>query len=115
MENSILKSVKYVLGIEPDDESFDNDVLMHINSAFGTLNQLGIGPPDGFEIEDDTTEWSAFLGSDLRLNPVKTYVCLRVRLLFDPPSTSFGIAAMQDQIKEMEVRLNIHREGLLAP
>lgn len=112
MSNSILTSTKKVLGIDANYTAFDLDIVMHINSALSTLNQLGIGQDAGFMIEDADAEWADFLGSDLRLNPVKTYVYLRVRLLFDPPATSFHLAAMEKQIQELEWRLNVHREGL---
>lgn len=111
MAESILTSVKKILGLDENYTVFDPDILMHVNSVFSTLNQLGIGPTSGFSIEDKTTTWDAFLGSDKNLNSVKTYMCLRVRLLFDPPGTSYLIEAMQKQIQELEVRLNILREG----
>lgn len=111
MSDSILESTKKVLNLSTDYDVFDQDVIMHINSALGTLNQLGIGPSQGFMIENDNATWTAFLEGDLRLNSVKTYVYLRVRLLFDPPGTSFAIAAIQDQIKELEWRLNAQRES----
>lgn len=107
---SILNSIKKNLGIAADYTAFDADILMHINSVFSTLNELGIGPDAGFMIEDDEPTWDAFIGEDLRLNSVKTYVYLRVRLLFDPPTTSYLIAATQEQIKEFEWRLNAVRE-----
>lgn len=112
MNDSILNSIKKVLGLEPDYTPFDPDILLHTNSVFSTLNQLGIGPAEGFAIEDDTATWDAFLGSDLRLNSVKTYIYLRVRLLFDPPATSYLIAAMKEQVQELEWRLNVQREGV---
>lgn len=111
MTTSILTSIKKILGIGETDTSFDTDVIIHINSVFSTLNQLGLGPEEGFMIEDATATWDAFLGSDPRLSAVKTYVYLRVRLLFDPPSTSYLIEAMQSQSKELEWRLNVQREG----
>ena len=111
MEDSILKSVKKVLGIDASYTAFDEDVLMHINSTFATLNQLGIGPAEGFEITDDTTNWTDYIGSDKLLNSVKTYVYLKVRLVFDPPQTSYHIEAMKEQIRELEFRLNVKREG----
>lgn len=110
MSDSILVSTKKILGLDASYTAFDVDIIMHINSVFGTLNQLGIGPINGFMIEDDTALWSTFIGSDLNLNAVKTYVYLRVRLLFDPPATSFHITAMENQIKELEWRLNVYRE-----
>lgn len=108
--DSILTSTKKVLGIDESYTAFDLDILMHINSVFVTLNQLGVGPANGFAIEDKTTTWDAFLGTDLRLNNVKSYMYLRVRLLFDPPSTSYLIDAMKAQILELEVRMNWYRE-----
>jgi hypothetical protein len=108
--NSILESTKKTLGIDAAYEVFDVDILMHINSVFATLNQLGIGPVDGYEIEDATPEWADFLGTDKRLNSVKSYVYLRVRLMFDPPSTSYLIDAMRKQAEELEWRLNVYRE-----
>lgn len=111
MNQSILTSTKKILGINEADENFDQDVLTHINAVFSTLNQLGIGPEDGYMIEDKTATWDAFLGSDKRLNSVKTYVYLRVRLLFDPPTTSYLISSLQEQLKEIEWRLNVYREG----
>ena len=111
MSNSILRSTKKVLGLDDSYTVFDEDVIMHINSVFSILNQLGIGPIDGFRIEDATALWSDFLGDDLNLNSVKTYVFIRVKLLFDPPGTSYLITAMNEQIKELEWRLNVKREG----
>lgn len=110
---SILTSTKKVLGIEEDYKAFDVDIIMHINTAFSTLAQLGIGPHDGFSIEDDTPTWSDFLGSDIRLNPVKSYIFLRVRLLFDPPGTSYLIESLRRQAEEMEWRLSAYRENEL--
>lgn len=111
MINSILDSVKKNLGLDPSYTVFDPDVTMHINSVFSTLNQLGIGPDNGFMIEDNSVTWDAFVGTDLKLNSVKTYTFLRVKMLFDPPQTSFVIDAMNKQIEEFEWRLNVKREG----
>lgn len=110
MEQSILTSVKKNLGIDAAYTAFDLDILTHINSAFSTLNQLGIGPEDGLTIESATTTWAAFVGSDAKLNSVRTYVYLKVRLLFDPPTTSYLIEAFERQIRELEWRLNSYRE-----
>lgn len=112
--DSILDSVKKVLGLSPDYDVFDVDIIMHINSVFSTLHDLGIGPDDGFEIEDDVAGWSSFLGDDKVLNRVKTYVTLKVRMLFDPPSTAHLTAAYEKQIAELEWRLNAYRESKLA-
>lgn len=111
MSTSILTSTKKLLGIAEDYTAFDDDITMHINSVFSTLQQLGIGPEAGFEIADKTALWSDFLANDPRLNNVKTYVYMRVRLMFDPPSTSYLISSMQRQIEELEWRLNTYREA----
>lgn len=112
--SSILNDTKKILGVEPDYTAFDVDIITHINGVFSTINQLGIGPEFGFEIIDDAAEWEDFLGvdPDPRLNSIKTYIYLRVRLLFDPPTTSFHIQAMENQIKEHEWRLNAYRESI---
>lgn len=113
MEDSILKSTKKILGLDADYDAFDLDVITHINSVFATLNDLGVGPPQGFMIEDDTTKWQDYLGASLLLNDVKSYVYLRVRLLFDPPTTGYHTEAAKEQIKEFEWRLNVRRESEL--
>ena len=110
MIESILDSTKRNLGIDPSYDAFDDQIISHINSVFSTLEQLGVGPVGGFMIEDNEPVWADFLGGDPRYNAVKTYVYLRVRLLFDPPATSFAIASMQEQAREMEWRLNVTRE-----
>ena len=110
MEASILISTKKVLGIPEDYTVFDLDVITHINTAFSTLTQLGVGPINGFIIEDEAAVWADFIGNDLQYNSVKSYVFLRVRQLFDPPATSYLIAAFDKQIQELEWRLNVHRE-----
>lgn len=110
MSDSILTSTKKVLGIEEAYEVFDVDILMHINSVFSTLDQLGIGPDAGFVVTDKNATWSSFLENDSRLNSVKTYVFLRVRLLFDPPGTSYLIESLRRQAEELEWRLNVYRE-----
>lgn len=113
MEESILKSVKKILGIYPDDDSFDLDIITHINSAFSVLHQLGVGPVEGFSIEDEEAVWDDF-GSELEtpvIKEIQTCVYLRVRLLFDPPATSYAIAALERQITEHEWRVNVMRES----
>lgn len=110
MENSILKSTKKVLNIDPSLTVFDTDILMHINSVFFKLTQLGIGPANGFRIEDDSTTWDQFYGDDPRYDAVKTYMYLNVRLLFDPPSVGSHVEAVKEQILEFGWRLSIMRE-----
>lgn len=110
METSILKSTKKILGLGSDYTAFDHDVITHINAVFSTLHQLGVGPAPGFAIEDDTANWDEFLLDHPMANTVKTYMYLRVRLLFDPPTTSFNLAAMEKQLAEIEWRLSVMRE-----
>jgi hypothetical protein len=110
VDDSILNTVKKSLGLVESDTTFDNDILLFINSVFSTLNQIGVGPEDGFQIEDADATWDSLLDSDLRLNFVKGYVYLKVRLLFDPPVTSFAIAAMETQSKELEYRIYTVKE-----
>jgi hypothetical protein len=112
MTDSILDSTKKILNLASDYTVFDQDIILHINSVFSTLNQLGVGPVAGFMIEDNTPVWSDFLEGDLRLNNVKTYMYLRVRMLFDPPTLGYLIDAMNDQIKELEWRINVQRESV---
>jgi hypothetical protein len=107
---SILNSTKKVLGLEEDYTAFDVDVVMHINSVLSILGQLGIGPEEGFAIEDADETWTDLFSDVKLLNMVKTYVYLRVRMLFDPPTTSFAISAMERQIDELTSRISIHRE-----
>jgi hypothetical protein len=105
VESSILTSIKKSLGLDEDYVAFDPDILMFTNTVLATLNQLGVGPVNGYQIEDKDSTWDEFLGSDLRLNTVKSYVLLKVRLLFDPPATSFAIAAIEANAKELEYRI----------
>jgi hypothetical protein len=112
MEQSILTSTKKILGIAEDYTVFDLDIITHINSAFSILTQLGVGPADGFMIDDATAVWTDFMAEDFQYNSVKSYDFLRVRQLFDPPSTSYLISAVERQIQELEWRLNVHREEM---
>lgn len=115
MEPSILKSVKKILGLAPDYTPFDLDVITHINASFSILNQLGVGPEEGFAIEDDSEEWDDFDVPSNQLQLVKTYIYLKCRILFDPPGTSFLLQSSENQLKEYEWRLNTFREGTLLP
>jgi hypothetical protein len=109
--DSILGSTKKMLGLGDVSDEFDVDLIMHINSVFSTLNQIGIGPPEGFSIEDDSVEWVDYLADDKNLNSIKSYMYLKVRLIFDPPTTSFHLAAIKEQIEQFEWRLSVKREG----
>lgn len=104
---SILTSIKKFLGPTAEYEHFDPDIIMHINSVFMDLAQLGVGPSEGFTIEDDTSVWTDFFPEGKNLEAVKSYMNLRVKLLFDPPSSSAVIAAMERQIAQWEWRLNV--------
>lgn len=104
---SILTSIKKLLGIAADYEQFDTDIIIHINSAFSTLTQLGVGPSGGFIIQDETSTWSDFTADDPKLEFVKTYIYLKVRLVFDPPTTGSVIEAIKQNISEYEWRLMI--------
>lgn len=110
MENSILKTTKKDLGIVAENTDFDAEIITKINSVFSTLNQLGIGPENGFQIEDATPTWDLFYGTNKKYNSVRTYMSLRVRLLFDPPTTSYHMDAVKSQLEELEYRLSVLRE-----
>lgn len=106
--DSILTSIKKLLGIAEDYEHFDQDIMIHINSAFSVLNQLGVGPKDGFCIDGPDSTWSDFLCNDSRLEFVKTYVYLKVKLVFDTQSSSSAVIdAINRQISELEWRINV--------
>ncbi len=105
LKNSILKSVKKMLGIYPDITEFDDELTLHINSAIASLIQIGIGQSDsGYTISSATDTWTEFLGDDKRLESVKSYIYMKVRLMFDPPIQSSVIDAFERQIKEFEYR-----------
>lgn len=104
---SILTSIKKMLGIVEEYEHFDADLTMHINSAFAVLNQLGVGPSEGFSISDKTATWRDFTKDDSKLDPVKSYIYLKVKMIFDPPQSSAIAEAYKNQISEFEWRLNV--------
>jgi hypothetical protein len=111
MSESILNSVKHALSLGEDYTVFDQDIILYINSVFTTLNQLGVGPIEGFAIQDSSVTWDAFLGDDPRLNNVLTFVVLNVRLLFDPPTTSYGITAFESQIEQLAWRITVKSDS----
>lgn len=113
--SSILNSTKKILGLDYSYTAFDMDIITHINAAFSVLNQLGIGPADGFFIESTDESWDEFIVPTNQMNLVKTYVYLKVRMFFDPPSTSYLIEAMNKQIAECEWRLSLFRELVEHP
>lgn len=111
MNDSILNSTKKLLGLDEAYTAFDLDVIVHLNSTFAVLHQLGVGPEESFAISGATETWDDFLGTIKNVNSVKTYVYLRVRMFFDPPATSFALSAMKEQITEFEWRLNLATEN----
>ena len=113
MNESILNSIKKLLGITAEYTNFDTDIIMHINSVFMILNQLGVGPSKCFRIEDEYTTWDEYITEDNDLDAVKTYMYLKVKLLFDPPLNSSLMDSFERQIKELEWRLNVEVESNL--
>lgn len=105
---SILTSIKKLLGIEEDYEQFDPDIIIHINTVFAILKRMGVGPDKGFSIEDSKATWNDFMGDDPDsiLEAVKTYIYLKVKLIFDPPSGSSVLEAIKENIRELEWSLH---------
>lgn len=110
INKSILTSIKKLLGITEACIDFDDDIIMHINTVFMILNQLGVGDKV-FSIEDSKATWADFLRDDTNLEAVKTYIHLKVRLIFDPPLSTAVKEAMQNSVNELEWRLNIQAES----
>lgn len=111
---SILTSVKNVNGISKSDTTFDGEIILYTNAVFSVLCQLGVGPANGFSIEDDSLLWTDFIPESSpkykKLNDVKTYVGLKVKLVFDPPQNSSLLAALKEEVKELEWRINVEAE-----
>ena len=105
--DSILTSIKKLLGITEDYEHFDTDIIMHINSVFSILTQLGVGPADGFSITGAGETWSDYIQDEKKLEMVKSYIYQKVRLLFDPPTSSALMEAANNAVAELEWRLNV--------
>lgn len=115
MEASILTSTKKILGIPNEYEVYDDDIVTHINSTFSIVNQLGVGPEEGFFIEDAGAEWDDLGVPMNQLGVIRTYVFVRVKMLFDPPTVGFMVDATERQISELEWRLSVFREGERYP
>lgn len=111
MDESILNSIKKLLGLSDKYDAFDTDIIIHINTVFITLNQLGIGPNSGFSIRDKSTVWEDYISNSKNLEAVKTYIYLKVRLVFDPPLNASVLESMKQTIAELEWRLNIEAES----
>lgn len=111
MEESILTTIKKLLGLDESYEAFDTDIIVAINTAIMALTQIGIGPSGGFRIEDDGATWRDFLGSDvIDLEAAKSYIFIKARLMFDPPSSSVVVEAYNKSAAECEWRLNVQRD-----
>lgn len=115
--DSILTSIKKLLGMTKEYNAFDQDIIMHINAVFMTLRQLGVGPIQGFRIEDATATWNQFIDpqndpeKQALLSAVKTYIHIKVKLVFDPPLSSAVIKVLEDAANELEWRLNVEAES----
>lgn len=107
MEESILISIKKLLGITKEYKHFDSDIVMHINTVFSILNQLGVGPDIPFFVIDEDQTWEDFIPNQGMIECLKSYVYLRVKLLFDPPTTSFNLDAVKNIISELEWRMSV--------
>lgn len=115
VNSSILLSVKKMLGPSADYDIFDPELIIYINTVFGTLHQLGVGPEEKFVITGDSELWSDFTTEGEEIEEVKSYMYLRVRLLFDPPSSSFVLSSFKEQLKELEWRLQCKAEEIIDP
>lgn len=115
MDESILVSIKKLLGIYSDDTSFDTDVLIHINTILTNLIQMGIGPSEGFYVSGFVETWGEFLQNESLLIQVKSYVYLKVKLLFDPPTNSSMLDSIRQLAAELEWRLFIERDNNINP
>lgn len=109
---SILNSIKMLLGIAEDYTQFDDDIIIHINSVFSILTQYGVGPDEGFAITDSSTKWSDYTSDDAKLAMVKTYIYLRVKQMFDPALGGTVAETIQRQIDELEWRLYIAKDPI---
>ena len=109
--DSILLSIKSMLGIDANMNAFDFEIIQHVNAAFTTVHQLGVGPTDSFQIEGSDDIWSDFSTDPKLVNLARSYIYKKVRLAFDPPTNSFLNTSIENQIKEDEFRLNMYGEG----
>lgn len=115
MDESILNTVKKLLGIDPEYDSFDKDIIVFTNTAFGILNQLGVGPDEGFSIADGSETWEDYISDDtVGLEMVRTYVVQRVRLMFDPPQSNSLMEAVRSHIAELEWRLLVRYNPVVS-
>lgn len=108
---SILNSIKKLLGIPAEQDDFDIDVILHINSAFSDLYDIGVGPSEAFVIQDDNDVWESFTEGDMNYENVKQYVYISVKIVFDPPASSAHLTALQNKLKELEWKLQVKAES----
>lgn len=107
MNDSILSTIKKMLGIDPEYTDFDVDIIVNINMVFNILNQIGVGPVEGFSITDNKTVWSDYIPDTRKLEMVKSYIYLKVKQIFDPGTSSALNTAIENQVKELEWRLSV--------
>lgn len=107
MNDSILSTIKKMLGIDPEYTDFDVDIIVNINMVFNILNQIGVGPVEGFSITDKKTVWSDYIQDMRKLEMVKSYIYLKVKQIFDPGTSSALNTAIENQVKELEWRLSV--------
>lgn len=113
--SSILDDTKKTLGLASDYTPFDTDIIMHINSVFADLNQLGVGPDPGYAIVNKEDTWDELIADELKLNNVKSYVYLRVRMLFDPPTIGYVLTAKEKEIEKAEWRVTVAADEIKNP
>ena len=111
---SILTSIKKLIGIGEADESFDTDIIMAINTSLAALTQMGVGPPEGYIIQGKTETWENFLGAATNLEAAKSYIYLKTRLLFDPPTSSALLESINNVLSELEFRISVQADSLPA-
>lgn len=109
--DNILQSIKKLIGIYEDDTSFDQDLIIHINTIFSILKRLGVGPTEGYKLKTGTEEWSEFTKDDNNLEAVKSYIYVKVKLVFDPPSNSMATESLKNMAQELEWSLNVMAES----
>lgn len=106
VSDSIFLTIKTMLGFSEEDDTFDTDILININSSIMRLNQLGLGPKEGYHITGKDETWNDYIGESKKLEATKLYIYERARLVIDPPSSSFVLEALKEDCKELEWRIN---------
>lgn len=112
IQDSILETVKNLIGVASECADFDTNIMVHINSAIMTLRQIGIGPKNGFSVRDSSSTWTDYIDDINLYESVKDYIYLKVKIVFDPPTSSYVLEAMKEQIKELEWRLQTEKEEI---